>query len=74
MQLTIEITEQDLLDFGHQAIQKEMQSTLKWLRMRNRLEQMADEIRNVYKEPEYQKTLEQIRAEAWQEYKQGLGL
>jgi len=74
MQLTIEISEQDLLDLGRQTVQQELQTTLKWLRLRNRLELLGHGLKEIYGETEHQAVLAQIRTEAWQEYKQSLEL
>jgi hypothetical protein len=74
MQLTIEISEQDLLDFGRQTVERELQATLEWLRLRNRLSVLAKGLRESCEEAEYEASVARIRAEAWQEYKQGLEL
>lgn len=74
MQLTIEVPEQDLLTFGRETIEKELQATLTRLRQRHRLGVLAEGLRETYSETEYQQALEQVRADSWQEYKQGLEL
>ncbi len=74
MQLTIEIPEQDLLDFGRQTIQQELQASIKWLRLRNRLELIAQGLNEIYSEADHKAAVAQIRAEAWQEYKKDLKL
>ncbi len=74
MRLTIEVPEQDLLDFGRQTVEQEVQAALKRLRSRSRLSVLTQGLKEAYGEAEYEKTVAQIRAEAWQEYKQDLGL
>lgn len=74
MQLTIEVSEQDLLELGRETLEKELQATLKALRQRHRLALISETLRETHTEAQHQHTVEQIRAEAWHEYKQNLGL
>ncbi len=74
MQLTIEVSEQTLLNFGKQAIERELQASLKHLRLRETFSRLAKEIQANYTEADYQDALEKVRADTWQDYKRGLDL
>ena len=74
MQLTIEVSEQDLLELGRETLEQELQAALKGLRQRHRLVLLAEALRETHTEAEHQEAVEQVRAEAWREYKQDLGL
>jgi hypothetical protein len=74
MQLTIDIPDRDIADFGRQAIEKELANSIKWLRLRNRFTQLAQGLWETHKEADYQRNLQEIRADAWETYKKDLGL
>lgn len=74
MKLEIEISEQDLLEFGKQAIEKEMQASLKRMRLRTTFAQLSDQIREVWDEADYRQEMDQARKEAWEIYRKEIGL
>ena len=74
MKLEFEIPDEALLDFGKAAIEKEVQDSLKWLRLRRSFVTIAKALQGAWKPQAYKHAIEEIRAEAWQEYKQDLGL
>lgn len=74
MKLELEIPDEALLAFGKAAIEKEVQDSLKWLRLRNSFVSVAKALQDVWQPQVYKQTVEKIRADTWQEYKQDLGL
>lgn len=74
MKLEIEVSEQDLIEFGKQAIEKEIRDSLIWLRLRRDFERVSQEIRAHWQVDDYEKEVSAIREEVWQEYKQEIGL
>ncbi|MDY6897103.1 MAG: hypothetical protein AB4206_10675 [Xenococcaceae cyanobacterium] len=74
MKLVFEIPDEALLDFGKEAIEREIQDSLKWLHLRRDLTKLAKSLKATWQESDYQQELSAIRAEAWQEYKQNLEL
>ncbi len=74
MKLIFEIPDEALLDFGKEAIEREMQDSLKWLHIRRNFTNIAQNLQGRWQESDYLQELSEIRAEAWQEYKQDLDL
>lgn len=74
MKLEIEVSEQDLIEFGKQAIEKEMQASLKRMRMRIAFVQLSNEIRAAWDEKDYWKEVDLARQEAWEIYRKEIGL
>ena len=72
MQMTIDVPEEILIQFGKESIEKEIARTLKWMEMRPLLEKISAELQTTFEPEEYQRQLEMIRQSAWDEYKIGL--
>lgn len=72
MQFTVDIPEQDLIEFGKDTIHQEIQKMLKWLKIKQSFKKISEELRSYYDEEEYYKELEKIRESAWDEYKRDL--
>ncbi len=69
MQLTIDIPEKTLIEFGRESVQKEINNTLKWMRIRQAFGKISNELKSSFDERDYYKKLEEIRESAWNEYK-----
>ena len=73
MELSIEISEKDLADFGKETIRKEIQEMLRWLKIKQSFRKLSKGLGSI--DPEiYQKELEEIRESAWNDYKKDLSL
>ncbi len=69
MQLTVNISEKDLIEFGKESVQKEIESALKWMRIRQAFGKISKELKSSFDEQDYYRKLEEIRESAWNEYK-----
>lgn len=69
MELTIDISEKDLISFGWESVQKEINNTLKWMRIRQSFRKISENLKSSYDEQDYFRALEEIRQSAWNEYK-----
>jgi hypothetical protein len=69
MELTIKISEKDLISFGLESVQKEINNTLKWMRIRQSFHMISEKLKSSYDEQDYFRVLEEIREAAWNEYK-----
>ena len=67
MQLTFDISEKDLAEFGKETIQQEIQKMLKWLKIKQSLKKIAEDLKEI-DEKSYYSELEEIRESAWQDY------
>ena len=67
MQMTIDIPEKDLIEFGTESIYKEISTTIKWLKMKNSLKKLSKELIKL-DEKYYWKEIESIRQSAWNDY------
>ena len=74
MQLTINISEKDLVEFGKESIQKEIGNTLKWMKIRHSFGKLSEELRSSFDEQDYYRMVEEIRESAWNEYKKSMPL
>ena len=74
MKLEIEVSEQDLLEFGKQAVEKEIQDSLERLRLRATFTRLSKEIREAWNEEDYWKEVNLARQEVWESYKDEMGL
>lgn len=74
MKLEIEVSEQDLLEFGRQAVEREMQDSLKRMRLRTSFAQLSEKIRGAWSEEDYWKEVDLARQEAWEIYRKDIGL
>ncbi|XGB39990.1 MAG: hypothetical protein LVT47_04035 [Cyanobacteria bacterium LVE1205-1] len=73
MKVEVEISDLDLLEFGKGAIAKELQNSLKWLKMRRNFAGIAQEFQAHWQFSDQQQ-LTEIPSEVWQEYKKDLKL
>ena len=73
MELSIEISEKDLADFGKETIRKEIQEMLRWLKIKQSFRKLSKGLGSIDSEI-YQKELEEIRESAWNDYKKDLSL
>ena len=69
MELTIDISEKDLISFGLESVQNEINNTLKWMRIRQSFHKISEKLKSSYDEQDYFRALEEIREAAWNEYK-----
>ncbi len=73
MQLTFDIPEKDLVEFGKETIQQEINSMLKWLKIKQSFNKISEGLQEIDKET-YDRELKKIRQESWEEYKKDLNL
>lgn len=74
MKLEIEVSEQDLLELGKQAVEREVQASLERLRLRTAFTRLSEEIREAWDEEDYWKEVNLARQEAWESYRKEIGL
>jgi len=68
MQLTFDIPEKDLVEFGKESIKQEIHKMLKWLKIKKSFKIISEGLKSV-DEKTYYRELEIIRESAWNEYK-----
>ena len=68
MQLTVDIPEKDLVEFGKETIQQEIQKMLKWLQIKQSFKKISEGLKKI-DEKSYHNELEKIRESSWDEYK-----
>lgn len=73
MQLTFDIPEKDLVEFGKETIQQEIHKMLKWLKIKQSFKKISEALQQIDEESYYRK-LEKIRETTWDEYKKDLKL
>ena len=73
MQLTFDIPEKDLVQFGKETIQQEIHKMLKWLKIKQSFKEISKGLQQIDEESHYRK-LEKIRETTWDEYKKDLKL
>lgn len=71
MQLTVDISEKDLAEFGKETIQHEIQRMLKWLQIKQSFKKIFEGLKNIDKKS-YYNDLEKIRESSWDEYKKDM--
>lgn len=71
MQLTFDVPEKDLVEFGKETIQQEIQKMLKWLKIKQSFIKISNALK-VIDEKSYFRELEKIRESTWDEYKNEL--
>lgn len=74
MKLEIEVSEQDLLEFGRQAVEKEMQASLKRMRLRTSFARLSEKVRGSWTEEDHWKAVDVAKKEAWEVYRKEIGL
>lgn len=73
MQLTFDIPEKDLVEFGKETIQQEIHKMLKWLKIKQSFKKLSEGLQHIDEES-YNRKLEKIRETTWDEYKKDLKL
>ena len=73
MQLTLDIPEQDLAEFGKETIRSEIVKMLKWLKIKQSLKRISESLKKI-DERSYYLEIEKIRESSWDQYKQEIGL
>lgn len=73
MQLTFDIPEKDLVEFGKETIQQEIHKMLKWLKIKQSFKKISEGLKQI-DEKSYYRKLEKIRETTWDEYKKDLKL
>ncbi len=71
MQLTFDIPEKDLVEFGRESIQQEIHKMLKWLKIKQSFIKISEGLKSVDKK-NYYSELKTIRESTWDEYKKEL--
>ena len=64
-------TEKDLMEFGKETIQQEIQKMLKWLKIKQSFKKISEELKE-FDEKSYYRELEKIRESTWEEYKKDM--
>ena len=72
MELTIDVPERDLIEFGKESVQKEAENTIKWMKIKRSFRKISEELRSSFDDQEYYEALEDIRESAWNEYSKNL--
>ncbi len=68
MEMTIDIPDKNLIEFGRESVFREIKNTLKWMKIKNSYRKISKELR-IMDEKTYYNELEDIRESAWHEYK-----
>ncbi|NOY58170.1 MAG: hypothetical protein GXO75_04430 [Calditrichaeota bacterium] len=71
MQLTVDIPEKDLVEFGKESIQQEIQRMLKWLQIKQSFKKVSEGLKKI-DEKSYYNDLKKIRESSWDEYKKDI--
>lgn len=71
MELKVDIPEKDLVEFGKESIQQEIQNMLRWLKIKQLFNRISQSLKS-FNEQSYYRTLETIRESTWNEYKKDL--
>ena len=67
------ISEKDLAELGRETIQQEIQSMLKWLKIKQAFNKISEGLKSI-DEKSYYEELEKIRKSSWDEYKKELDI
>ncbi len=73
MQLTLDIPEHDLAEFGKETIRSEIVKMIKWLKIKQSLKKNSEGLKGI-DEKSYYVEIEKIRESSWDQYKQEIGL
>lgn len=68
MEMTINVPDKDLIEFGRESVYKEMKRTLKWMKIKVSFRKISRELKDM-DEQAYYDEVESIRESTWQEYK-----
>jgi len=70
--IMLEIEDKDLLELGKEIVKGEVEKTIKWMKVKGLLKSISKALSTL--EIDYERETEEIRKEAWSEYKKGLSL
>jgi hypothetical protein len=70
--IILEVKDEDLLQLGKIRIREEIEQTLKWMKIKKLLKGISKAVSSL--KVDYEKEIEMIKEEAWQEYKKELPL
>ncbi len=70
--IILEVKDEDIIQFGELKIREEMEQTLKLMKMKVLLKDISSAIDSL--KVDYEREVEMIREETWQEYKKDLPL
>jgi len=70
--IIVEFTNEDLMQFGEAKIREEIEQTLKWLKMKGLLKEIAYSLSRL--KMDYEGEVETIKKESWMEYKKDVPL
>ena len=70
--IVLEVKDEDLLQMGKAKVKEEMEQTLKWMKIKGLLKSISEALRSL--KVDYDKEIEKIKEEAWQEHKKELSL
>ncbi len=70
--ITLEVKDEDLLQFGEAKMREEIEHTLKWIKTKGLLKSISKALRSL--KIDYEKEVETIKKESWKEYKKELPL
>jgi len=70
--IVLEVKDEDLLQMGKVKVKEEMEQTLKWMKIKGLLKNISEALRSL--KIDYDKEIEKIKEEAWQEHKKELPL
>ncbi|WP_456384373.1 hypothetical protein [Persephonella sp.] len=74
MKLTIEIPDEEVYEIGKETIRKKIEEYLEFIRLERDIKEISKEINETFSGEKYWQEVEKLRAEAWEEYKNGLEL
>jgi hypothetical protein len=72
MELTVDVSETDLIEFGRESVQKEIENTVKWMKIKRSFKKISEELKSSFDEQDYYEALEDIRESAWNEYSKNI--
>ena len=70
--ITLEISDEDLLQLGETKIREEIEHTLKLIKMKGLLKDISVALNSL--KIDYEREVEEIRRDTWEEYKKDLPL
>lgn len=70
--IIVELADEDLMQFGETKIKEEIEQTFRWLRMKGLLKGISHSLSGL--EKDYEGEVEDIKKEAWMEYKKDISL
>jgi hypothetical protein len=71
MQITFDIPDKELIEFGKDTIQQEISQMFKWLKIKQSFKKISSALKGIDENSYYQE-VEKIRESSWDEYKRDL--